>query len=266
MEAVTSVLVERSRDIGGLSRMITASLTLHAVLLAALFLLPLFRHGGPEPDLQPVMTISLGGAAGPRAGGMTMMGRPIQTTAPLPAAARPAPVVRPPAAKTPEMVVPVPSDRPLKPQRSRPAESTAPSRAADIPPPAVPFGATGAAPAPSNPERGMGFGGLSTGGGAGAGGYLDVANFCCPDYLVTMTQLIQNNWRGKQEVSGETLITFRIQRDGRITDIDLERSSNYAALDIEAQRALFMTRRVPALPSAFPDNQLTVHLRFQYQR
>ena len=117
-----------------------------------------------------------------------------------------------------------------------------------------------------NPNQGLGFGGLSTGGGTGAGGYLDVANFCCPDYLVTMLQLVQSNWMARQEVSGETLVEFRIQRDGRLTDIELEKSSGYAALDLTAQRALFMTQRLPPLPSAFPDDHLTVHLRFPYQR
>ena len=35
--------------------------------------------------------------------------------------------------------------------------------------------------------QGQGFG-LSSGGG-GDGGYLDVANFCCPEYLATMRRL-----------------------------------------------------------------------------
>jgi len=81
-----------------------------------------------------------------------------------------------------------------------------------------------------------------------------------------MLQVVQKNWNAKQQVGGEALIKFRIQRDGRVTDIELERSSGYAALDLTAQRALFMTQRLPALPAAFSENQLTVHLRFQYQR
>jgi len=75
-----------------------------------------------------------------------------------------------------------------------------------------------------DPNRGMGFGGLSTGGGLGTGSYLDVKNFCCPDYLVTMLQLIQSNWRAQQQVVGEAMVVFRIQRDGRLTEIELERS------------------------------------------
>jgi TonB family protein len=81
-----------------------------------------------------------------------------------------------------------------------------------------------------------------------------------------MLQLIQNNWSRRQDVGGEALVVFRIQRDGRLTDIELERSSSYPALDLTAQRALFLTQRVPPLPSAFPDDHLTVHLRFEYRR
>ena len=96
--------------------------------------------------------------------------------------------------------------------------------------------------------------------------YLDVKNFCCPDYLVTMLQLIQSRWNAVQQVTGEAVVVFRIQRDGRLTDIELERSSGYPALDLTAQRALFQTQRVPPLPSAFPDDHLTVHLKFEYRR
>jgi len=112
----------------------------------------------------------------------------------------------------------------------------------------------------------MGFGGLSTGGGMGSGSYLDVKNFCCPDYLVTMIQVIRGNWSARQQVAGETMVVFRIQRDGRLTDIEVERSSGYPALDLTAQRALFVTQRLPSLPPAFPDDHLTVHLRFEYRR
>ena len=60
--------------------------------------------------------------------------------------------------------------------------------------------------------KGQGFG-LSSGGG-GTGGYLDVANFCCPDYLATMIDLINRNWNSKQGARGTTLLKFDIERDG----------------------------------------------------
>jgi TonB family protein len=81
-----------------------------------------------------------------------------------------------------------------------------------------------------------------------------------------MLQLLQRNWDSRQEVSGETMMKFTIQRDGQITDIELERSSGFVALDLSAQRALLLTRQLPPLPRPFTEDHLTVHLNFQYQR
>ena len=55
---------------------------------------------------------------------------------------------------------------------------------------------------------------------------------------------------------------FTIQRDGRLTDVELEQSSGYFALDQTAQRALLLTRQLPPLPAQFPETTLTVHLNF----
>jgi TonB family protein len=103
-------------------------------------------------------------------------------------------------------------------------------------------------------------------GGAGLGSTLDVANFCCPEYIALMIDLIRRSWSEKAEVSGQTIIKFTILRDGRITEPALEKSSGYTALDLNAQRAVTITRQLPPLPAAFSNPTLTVHLNFQYQR
>jgi hypothetical protein len=54
-------------------------------------------------------------------------------------------------------------------------------------------------------------------------------------------------------------------RSGQITAIETERSSNVFALDQASARALYLTKLQP-LPSVFPDDHLTVHLSFEYQR
>ena len=81
-----------------------------------------------------------------------------------------------------------------------------------------------------------------------------------------MLQLLQRNWDSRQEVSGETWMKITILRDGQITDVQLESSSGYTALDLASQRALLLTRRLPTLPRPFTEDHLTVHLYFQYQR
>ena len=60
-----------------MNRTVVVSLLAHAVLLTAFLLLT--SLGPPRATEREVMTISLGGAPGPRAGGMTPMGgRPVQ--------------------------------------------------------------------------------------------------------------------------------------------------------------------------------------------
>jgi TonB family protein len=112
--------------------------------------------------------------------------------------------------------------------------------------------------------RGQGFG-LSAGGSGGTGVQLDVANFCCPEYIQQMVTLIQRNWRQTQGVPGQTVMKFTITRAGSIQGVNTEKPSGFLALDLAAERAL-LTTRLPELPPQFPNTSLTVHITFEYQR
>jgi TonB family protein len=240
--------------------MAAVSIVVHSIAVAIVFFAPggLLSRSSELPHT--VMTITLGGGSGPANGGMTAMGgRPVQAETP-PEVKRPEPV-RPPAAKAPEMTMPAPKARAVKPapavtQAPDQARGRTPTRGAEI--------QAGSAIAETG-TRGQGFG-LSTGGGPGAGSTLDVADFCCPDYLVLMTERIKAAWSQNQGVSGNTVVKFTIQRDGRLTDVTVEKPSGYPALDLSAQRALLVTRQIPPLPGAFPNPTLTVHLNFEYQQ
>ena len=163
----------------------------------------------------------------------------------------------PPAVAKPEMVIPKTTTKAVPPPKAT-------AQILDEKPRALPKAAqasTGDARIQTQSHT-LGLG-LTTG-GAGTGGYLDVQNFCCPEYLTTMVQLIQRNWNGQQDVAGQTLMKFTVLRDGRISAIQVERGSGYFALDQGAQRALLATRQLPPLPPQFPDQSLAVHLNFQY--
>jgi TonB family protein len=109
------------------------------------------------------------------------------------------------------------------------------------------------------------FGGLATGGGGAGTAYTDYANFCCPEYLTTMVQLVQRNWQQQQGLDGTVVVKFTIQRNGLLTDIEVEKQS-VPFLNLAAQRAVVATRQLPPLPAAFTSDQLTVHLVFQFKR
>ena len=81
-----------------------------------------------------------------------------------------------------------------------------------------------------------------------------------------MLDLIRRNWDERQQAAGTTVIKYTIQRTGGITDVIIERSSGYPALDFMAQRSLLVTRQLPPLPAAFTEPSLTVHLVFEYRR
>jgi TonB family protein len=112
--------------------------------------------------------------------------------------------------------------------------------------------------------RGQGFG-LSTGGGPGIGSRLDVADFCCPEYIATMVDRIRSAWQQNQGSPGIVIVKFIIQRNGRITDAVVENSSGYPTLDLAALRAVLSTRTLNPLPGPFPNPTLPVHLSFEYQ-
>lgn len=243
--------------------MAAASIALHLLLLAALLFAPGGWLDSREAPPKTIMTISLGGGdEGPESGGMTSIGgRAVQELKPPDEPKRPEPV-RPPAAQTPEMTVPLPNKPPVRtpPARVRQAPDDArgrtPTRGAETRPGSA-LAETGA--------RGQGFG-LSSGGGTGGGSRLDVADFCCPDYLVQMVQRVRSNWVSRAEVPGVTIVKFTIQRDGTVTGAEVERTSGYAALDLAALRAVVGTRQLMPLPAAYPNATLGVHLNFEYQR
>lgn len=262
---VTDVLRDRAEAPNGLQRMLTISIVAHSAFAAVAIFGPANLFGRPVATRPNVMTISISGAGeGPRNGGFTAAAsQAVQTVAPATEAPKREPV-RPPAAATPEMVLPT-NKPPLKAAKTpAPVVRTAPTDARGRTPTKGTEPAFGSAMTYTG-ARGQGFG-LSTGGGAGTGSSLDVADFCCPDYIVTMLDRIRSGWQSNQGASGQVLVKFTIQRNGQISDAAVERSSGSPVLDLAALRAVLGTRTLNPLPSAFPNQTLGVHLNFEYSR
>jgi TonB family protein len=263
MNEVSDVLRDRTQTPAGLQRMLTVSVAVHLTLAAALLFAPggLLKRAADPP--RSVMTISLGGGGdGPDVGGMTTMGgRPVQTVTPPEDLTKREPI-RPPAAKTPEMTVPLPNAKAVKATPAPPVKQ-APDEAHGRTPTRGAQTSEGSTIADTG-IRGQGFG-LSTGGGVGSGSSLDVADFCCPEYIATMVVRIRQAWNQTQGAVGQTMVKFTIQRDGKLTDVEIERPSGTTTLDISALRAVRTTNTLPPLPAAFTNPTLTVHLNFQYQ-
>ena len=256
MDAVSEVLADRSKQDDKVAQTVIVSLVAHAALIAAVTFVP---AGSATPaETRNVMTISLGGAPGPVQGRNPISTVPKQEA--VPETVKPTAATTPAAAK-PEMIEPV-KTAPVAPKASVKTETTAargrtPTQGAEV--------TTGTAKVETGSRTQTKFGGLATGGGGAGAAYTDYADFCCPEYLEAMVQVVHRNWQAKQGQSGTNIAKFTISRDGTITNVMIEQGSN-PLLNLASQRALIQTKKLAPLPAAFTPPQLTVYLVFQYQR
>jgi TonB family protein len=258
---VSDVLRDRMEKPAGLQRMVVASALGHLALVAIVIVAPAdWLSSAPQTPVT-LMTISLtGGSPGVDNGGMTQApGRAVQEVR-----AADAPKERPtaPAAKTPEMTVPLPGK--AKPTAAAPvkeapddARARRASRGTEVSP---------GASAAETQIRGQGFGLSTTSGGQGPGGVQleGVDDFCCRDYIEAMAARIKEAWNRQVNNRGSVIVRFVIERDGTLRDATVFKSSGYAALDTNALRAVVTVGRITPLPAAFPNSSLGIRLTFEY--
>ncbi|MPY88180.1 MAG: hypothetical protein GEU99_09675 [Luteitalea sp.] len=254
-DLVSEALFGRVREPEGLQRMLSLSLVAHLVVGVAVLLMPSGWRQSVDDDDRMVMTISLGGTPGPKTGGMTpIAGTPVQQVEPENAKPKP---FTPPSVKPAAMSVPL--ERATRRPPPPPVEH-APEEARGRRPTTGPEVREGNAMAETpGQENSIG---ISTGGG-GYGGQLELGDFCCPEYIQTMIQIIDRNWSSRRPMTAVTTMRFMIARDGTLSDIGVQKSSGYPDLDMIAQRALLATR-LPPLPGEYPHPDLEVELYFHY--
>src|SRR5215217_5969333 len=101
---VTDIILSRAHTPERLNGMVVWSVAAHIALFAFMVFMPASWRGAVDEGPRTVMTISLGGAPGPRNGGLTTMGgRTVQAPPPVEPVRK---VETPPAPKTPEMALP----------------------------------------------------------------------------------------------------------------------------------------------------------------
>jgi TonB family protein len=108
-------------------------------------------------------------------------------------------------------------------------------------------------------------------GGPGYGGGTGLANFPYTYYLTIITDRVSTNWFSSlvdPGVSGnfQTIIFFKIQRDGQITEVEVEQSSGVTPLDLSAMRAVRASAPFPPLPRDYQDAYLGIHLIFEHSK
>jgi len=250
-ETVSEILEIRAVPETGFSRSVTGSIVVHLVGVVALFLAHQYVLAHPQAA-QEVMTITLGGSTGPRSTGMTSASaRPVDEVAPQ---AKHEPI-KTASSQSNVMTLPIKSEP--KPQLNRDLPSTAMPK-----PPTIGAhvrqGSSLAETGSMSQDTG-----LTIGGGAGSSARLEVdANFCCPEYVKTMVQRIEAKWTKDIPGRGEATLRFVIQRNGKVTDITVEKSTG-TIYENQSLSAL-QQAQIPPLPPEFKGDHLVIHLRFPY--
>ncbi len=118
---------------------------------------------------------------------------------------------------------------------------------------------------------GSGAGGGGTGGGgwgdgSGGGGYFPHAY-----YIDLLRNRISASWYNSLVAPGlrgkyVTGVHFIIRRDGRVSDLRVERSSGIDSLDLSARRAIENAAPFAPLPNDFTSQYLVVHFEFEWEK
>ncbi len=129
--------------------------------------------------------------------------------------------------------------------------------------------------------EGSGMGtGLRIGGGSGPGGGgfgpgygpgTGPSNFPYTYYINIITERVSANWFTSLVDSGvpgnfQTIISFKIQKNGQITDVEIKQSSGLTPLDLSALRAVRASAPFPPLPRDYDDAYLIIHLIFEHAK
>jgi protein TonB len=135
-------------------------------------------------------------------------------------------------------------------------------------------GQAGGAGAGTSAGSGGGSGlriGVGEGPGGLGGGYGDpfgTSAFPYTYYLQIIINRVSSNWFtaiNNLDYSGEyqSVIYFKIQKNGQISDLKIEQPSGLPALDLTARRAVELASPFPPLPGVFESDFLVIHLIFE---
>jgi len=141
-----------------------------------------------------------------------------------------------------------------------------------VPPPpnAVPYGAGGAPQIPATSFT-MGNTGATAAGMAFGGAQGGDFGSRFPWYVQAVQRRVSSNWLQSTvdpsvAYAPRVIITFTILRDGTITNIQIQRSSNIYSVDSSAVRAVQSSSPVQPLPGAYSGSSVNVQFWFDFHK
>ena len=290
---VDRILADRSRRAGRgpEAASLAAAVGLHVVLVLVALVLPRLQPPPKPLEFVPVTVIPA------QALGVRRPAPPRRST-PKPAETqenaapenpRPEAAPEPPRPKPADEAPILPSPKAPKPEPKKPAETakTAPDAAkptgklpatAPVPSAGKPGPASGGRGqgSPDSPPNATAVGetgdqagrrGAPTGSPLGTTAFgsqiagIDNPDFTYGYYLDRLLSLIDANWVRPSMGSGvRAIVSFRIQRDGSLSDLRVSESSGYNSFDLAALRAVQNAAPFPPLPRPYKQDDLGVNL------
>jgi len=250
------------------------SLVIHSAIVGLVFLGGFFSPKTPKPvEIRPVMIVPLQALGVPNPPARTE--RPAPRVEPAKAEPEPAPEKPPePKAKKPEpkpepkdaLVLPDKKKKRPEPKKPTPPEPT--SRQQPPPqqsPPATSNRSTGRDAGNTAPQRrGSARGNIAGTSAFGGAVGLDDPNFTYNYYVDQMLALISAQWTRPNVGEGiEAALHFRIDRRGKVSDVEIRTPSGSSTFDLAALRAIHNASPLPPLPSGYSHDSLGVNLLFR---
>ncbi len=254
-------------------RAIITSAALHTVL----FLLLIFSPSLPRPAKKglvyylPLNLVGPPGGGGGGGGG----GSPVLTQTPASSrtSLRDLTAIQKKAAQPPEGSLRYPVDKKNRAKKTATKETIISKPQPETSAAKPETGSAGGSGGPPGSGIRIGVGPGPGGGGVGGwgGGNFDLSSFPYTYYLQIIQDRISTNWFTSlldPGVSGQwqCVVFFKIFRDGRITDLQVESSSNLRSFDLSALRAVQNASPFPPLPKEFEGEYLGIHLIFEHVR
>ncbi len=96
----------------------------------------------------------------------------------------------------------------------------------------------------------------------------DFATFPYPWYITQVRNSLWSQWEKRRPVGVTlgTLVSFAIARDGKIKDLNIEKSSGDDSFDFAAKSAVINAGPFPPLPMLYEKDELTVTVEFKQEK
>ena len=253
MDAVGNILAEREHDRLPIGAGVSLAVLLHTAVAAGLLASALAR---PVRFVNPRAVSVRLMPAGALAGGAAVAVPAQPEREPEPQKPRIEKALEPPAPPPSSKAILLPSmEKKAEPPAPAPRQAPA-AKKSEAPRPAAPGDTRATAPGHTI---------NASGSGVGIGGArLDQEDFQYSYYIERMILAVGVNWfKPAQVVPVEPVVRFHIERDGTVSDPEIETSSGLPFVDRAALRAVIAASPLPPLPPEYAGSRLGVHLIFE---